>query len=95
MAVLNEHITELQEKLQVLLKAYRQVQKENQRLEKELNSVQQLQLSNTAALSVLEQKLAAARMSSGSWDPEEKIKLQKQIDTYLKEIDKCLALLHA
>ncbi|HPH36247.1 MAG TPA: hypothetical protein PL108_01215, partial [Sediminibacterium sp.] len=65
MAVLNEHITELQEKLQVLLKAYRQVQKENQRLEKELNSIQQLQLSNTAALSVLEQKLAAARMSSG------------------------------
>jgi prefoldin subunit 5 len=41
MAVLNEHITELQEKLQVLLKAYRQVQKENQRLEKELSTIQQ------------------------------------------------------
>lgn len=95
MALLNEHITELQEKLQVLLKAYRQVQKENQRLEKELSTALQLQASNTAALTILEQKLAAARMSSGNWDPEEKIKLQKQIDTYLKEIDKCLALLHA
>ncbi len=95
MALLNEHITELQEKLQVLLKAYRQVQKENQRLEKELSTALQLQASNHAALTVLEQKLAAARMSSGNWDPEEKIKLQKQIDTYLKEIDKCLALLHA
>jgi SMC interacting uncharacterized protein involved in chromosome segregation len=95
MALLNEHITELQEKLQALLKAYRQVQKENLRLEKELSNIQQLQASNTAALSVLEQKLSAANINSGSWDPEEKIKLQKQIDTYLKEIDKCLALLHA
>lgn len=95
MALLNEHIIELQEKLQALLKAYRQVQKENQRLEKELSNIQQLQLSNSAALSALEQKLAAASMGSGSWDLEEKIKLQKQIDTYLKEIDKCLALLHA
>lgn len=95
MAVLNQHMIELQEKLQTLLKAYRQVQKENQRLEKELNSIQQLQENNTAALSVMEQKLASASMSSGSWDPAEKLKLQKQIDGYLKEIDKCLALLHA
>lgn len=95
MAELNEHINELQDKLQLLLKAYRQLQKENQRLEKELNSALQLQASNDAALSVLEQKLAAARMSNGNWDPEAKQKLQKQIDTYLKEIDKCLALLHA
>ncbi len=95
MSQLNEHITELQEKLQTLLKAYRQVQKENQRLETELNNMKQLQASNNAALSVLEQKLAAARMSTGNWDPEEKLKLQKKIDTYLKEIDKCLALLHA
>lgn len=95
MAVLNQHMIELQEKLQTLLKAYRQVQKENQRLEKELNSIQNLQESNNAALTVLEQKLAAANMSSGSWDLEEKLKLQKQIDGYLREIDKCLALLHA
>ena len=95
MAVLNQHMIELQEKLQTLLKAYRQVQKENQRLEKELSSIQDLQVSNHAALNVLEQKLAAANMSSGSWDPAEKLKLQKQIDGYLKEIDKCLALLHA
>jgi chromosome segregation ATPase len=95
MAELNEHINELQDKLQLLLKAYRQLQKENQRLERELSSALELQASNTTALSVLEQKLATARMSSGNWDPEAKQKLQKQIDTYLKEIDKCLALLHA
>lgn len=95
MAELNQHMIELQEKLQTLLKAYRQIQKENRRLEKELSSIHAFQESNNATLSLLEQKLAAARMSTGNWDPEEKLKLQKQIDGYLKEIDKCLALLHA
>lgn len=95
MSLLNQHIAELQEKLQTLLKAYRQLELENQRLEKELTDLRQLQVSNTHALSALEQKLAAARITSGTWDPQEKLKLQKQIDSYLKEIDKCLALLHA
>jgi len=95
MSLLNQHIAELQEKLQTLLKAYRQLELENQRLEKELTELRQLQVNNTHALSVLEQKLAAARITSGNWDPQEKLKLQKQIDSYLKEIDKCLALLHA
>lgn len=95
MSLLNQHIAELQEKLHTLLKAHRQLVLENQRLEKELSSLQQLQASNTNALSALEQKLAAARITNGTWDPQEKLKLQKQIDSYLKEIDKCLALLHA
>ena len=95
MSLLNQHIAELQEKLQTLLKAYRQLVLENQRLEKELTELRQLQVSNTHALSALEQKLSAARITSGNWDPQEKLKLQKQIDSYLKEIDKCLALLHA
>ncbi len=95
MSLLNQHIAELQEKLQTLLKAYRQLELENQRLEKELTELRQLQVNNTHALSALEQKLAAARITSGNWDPQEKLKLQKQIDNYLKEIDKCLALLHA
>lgn len=95
MSLLNQHITDLQEKLQTLLKAYRQLELENQRLEKELIDIRQLQISNAHALSALEQKLAVASITSDDWDPQEKLKLQKQIDSYLKEIDKCLALLHA
>ena len=45
MSLLNQHIAELQEKLQTLLKAYRQLELENQRLEKELTDLRQLQIA--------------------------------------------------
>lgn len=95
MVILNEHMGQLQEKLQLLLKEYRQLQKENHRLEKEVANLQQSQNTKAIELVQMEQKIAAAQFSGGNWDEAEKNMLQKKIDAYLKEIDKCLALLHA
>lgn len=96
MVVLNESIAELQEKIQLLLKAYKSIQKENLLLQKELDSAQQQQVLGKQKLSQLEQQLAAAQLSGGGIvDEPEKQKLQQKIDAYLKEIDQCLALLHA
>ncbi len=92
---LNTHIIHLHEKLQLLIRAYKQLQKENGKLQKEIAVLQSDQKDKNEQLAHLEQKVAAVQLTGGSQNEAEKAQLQKKIDTYLKEIDKCLALLHA
>ena len=92
---LNTHIIHLHEKLQLLIRAYKQLQKENGKLQKEIAVLQSDQKDKNIQLAHLEQKVAAVQLTGGSQNEAEKAQLQKKIDTYLKEIDKCLALLHA
>ncbi|HJV20270.1 MAG TPA: hypothetical protein VJ552_10370 [Sediminibacterium sp.] len=91
----NTNIDLLQEKLQLLIREYRQLQKENSRLQKDIAVLQSEQQKRAGQLEQLEQKVAAVQLTGGNRDEAEKARLQKKIDTYLKEIDKCLALLHA
>ncbi len=95
MTDINQHIHHLHEKLQLLIKEYKQVQKENKKLQKEIAVLQSNQLAKNQQVEQLEQKVTAVQITGGNWDDSQKQALQKKIDTYLKEIDKCLALLHA
>lgn len=92
---ISANISHLQEKLQLLIKEFKQLQKENNRLLKEIANAKLEKEANSSHLNQLEQKVAALQLTSGNWNDAEKIGLQKKIDSYLKEIDKCLALLHA
>ena len=92
---LNTHIIHLHEKLQLLIRAYKQLQKENGKLQKEIAVLQSDQKDKNIQLAHLEQKVAAVQLTGGSQNEAEKAQLQKKIDTYLTEIDICLALLHA
>ncbi|MEN9598707.1 MAG: hypothetical protein RL596_1018 [Bacteroidota bacterium] len=95
MLELHAAIDELQLKMQELLNAHKQLRKENERLQKELSQTLQQEATLQEQLQQLDQKLAAARISNSNWTVLEKQALQKKIDNYLKEIDKCMALLHA
>jgi len=95
MTDINANISHLQEKLQMLIKEFKQLQKENNRLLKDIATAKAEKEANSNQLNQLEQKLSAVQLTSGNWNETEKVGLQKKIDAYLKEIDKCLALLHA
>jgi chromosome segregation ATPase len=95
MTDINANISHLQEKLQLLIKEFKQLQKENNRLLKDIAVAKAEKEVKINQLNQLEQKVAAVQLTSGNWNDAEKAGLQKKIDTYLKEIDKCLALLHA
>lgn len=95
MTDINANISHLQEKLQLLIKEFKQLQKENNRLLKDIATAKAEKEANSNQLNQLEQKLSAVQLTSGNWNETEKVGLQKKIDAYLKEIDKCLALLHA
>jgi len=77
----------LQEKLQVLLKNYVAMEKENQQLKAKLSQAQENQDQLANHLKELETKLAAASMRQSNMDPADKAKWIKQIDQYIKEID--------
>ncbi|MDE3145474.1 MAG: hypothetical protein KGL19_15060 [Bacteroidota bacterium] len=85
----------IQQKLQQLLKQYQTVQKENAQLKKEAEKQKIIINSKTEQIELLQQKLDAVQVGVNNWSDDEKINLQKRIDTYLKEIDKCLSLLNA
>ena len=94
MVDLDLQIKNIQDKLQLLLKQQSVLAKENQRLKKELDKAVSLLEEKEQLIQNLHQKLDTLKLGSGNLDASEKQALGKRIDIYLKEIDKCLALLN-
>jgi hypothetical protein len=94
MVDLDLQIKSIQDKLQQLLKQQAVLYKENQRLKKELEKASSLNEEKQALVQALQQQTDVLKLGSGTMDEAEKNALGKRIDVYLKEIDKCLALLN-
>ena len=94
MVDLDLQIKSIQDKLQQLLKQQAVLHKENQRLKKELDKATGLNEEKQALVQALQQQTDVLKLGSGTLDEAEKNALGKRIDVYLKEIDKCLALLN-
>lgn len=84
----------IQAKLQQVLKQYMLLQKENTRLKKELSKSQQDNSGKSEQLQALQQQVDVLKLGMSGWNDNEKAELEKRIDVYLKEIDKCIALLN-
>ena len=94
MVDLDLQIKSIQDKLQQLLKQQSILQKENQRLKKDLEKVGSQNLEKQAVVQSLQEQMDVAKLGTENLTAEEKKALSKRIDGYLKEIDKCLALLN-
>lgn len=93
MSHLNEHISRVSEKLQLLLKQYHALQKENERLKQELEQERNSGNEMKEKAAWLQQQVEIAKVYSGEAEQETKNELEKRINTYIKEIDQCIALL--
>jgi chromosome segregation ATPase len=95
MEEMQDQIQRIENKVQQLLKVYSHAQKEIQRLQKEnLNLTEQLQ-SQAEQARQLHQRVDARNFAGSNLEEKAKKDLEKRINTYLKDIDKCLALLHS
>ena len=94
MADLDLQLKSLQEKLQQLLKQQLVLHKENQRLHKELDKAGNANKEKEQFIQNLQQKVDTLKLGAGNLDESDKAALGKKIDGYLKEIDKCIALLN-
>jgi len=91
---LDTQLKTIQAKLQQVLKEYQLVKKENVQLKKELERSQQNNADKAEQLQNFQQKVDVLNLGVRGWSEEEKMELEKRIDVYLKEIDKCIALLN-
>jgi len=90
---LEQHIQRITEKLQQLLKQYRYVQKENEKLKKELQDIRAMHTERSKQIEDLEQKVAILKTATNNMSEQDKKDLEKRINQYIKEIDRCISVL--
>jgi chromosome segregation ATPase len=88
-----EHLKRIQDKLQQLLKQHSAVQKENIRLREELDAALQKVSTQQKGADELKQQVSVLKMNAGEMSETDKKEFEKRINSYLKEIDRCIALL--
>jgi len=83
----------IQDKLQQLLKQYAVLQKENNRMKEELQRDTKNTLVNQQHIDDLKQQVEVLKITSGNWDETDRKEFEKRINSYIKEIDRCITLL--
>ncbi len=93
MTDLQSNIKNINEKLQRLLRNYQQLQKDNERQTKLIKELQATKDKNTEQIAVMQQQLEILKASAGQMNAADKKIFEKNINQYIKEIDKCIGLL--
>ena len=93
MSEIESHITLVNEKLQQLLKKYAALKKENESLSVQLGKLKNKEEEFANTTSLLNEKINILQVASGSISGSEQKDFEKRINQYIKEIDKCIALL--
>lgn len=86
-------IRRIQDKLQQLLRQRDLLQKENGRLKEDLGRVQEELLERTTKLEQLQSQVEVLRVTKVVMSEEEKRALEKRLGLYIREIDRCIAML--
>ena len=93
MSTTEQHLKRIQEKLQQLLKQHAAVMKENNKLREELDTVRKKLMVQQKSADELKQQVSVLKVSAGEMNEQDKKEFEKRINGYLKEIDRCIALL--
>jgi len=94
MQQMEAQIKRLQDKLQRLIQQYQLMQKENSKLKRELEEEKSLHDLKSAQAEQLSQQVAILKYAKGEMKPDEKTMMEKRLNQYMKEIDKCITLLN-
>ncbi len=86
-------VRRIQDKLQQLLRQRELLQKENGRLKEDMHQLQEELLERTAKLDQLQQQVEILRATKAAMSEEEKRALEKRLGQYIREIDRCIAML--
>lgn len=88
-----QHLKRIQEKLQLLLKEHAAIQNENGKLKEELVAANKKTTDQQKKVDELRQHISILKASSENMSEADKKEFEKRINGYLKEIDKCIAML--
>ena len=76
-----------------MLKNYAALQKENEQLSVSLSIARSQKEADAERISQLEQQIGVLKSAAGQMSEAEKKVFEKNINQYIKEIDKCIGLL--
>lgn len=88
-----QHLKRIQDKLQQLLKQHAAVQKENSKLKEDLALAQQKISTQQKGTDELKQQVSILKVSAGEMSEADKKDFEKRINGYVKEINRCIAIL--
>jgi chromosome segregation ATPase len=88
-----QHLKRIQEKLLVLLKNHQALQKENHWLKEELRKSKQQVGLNKSNIDELKQQVNIMKMNSTQMSEVDKKEFESRLNSYVKEIDRCIAML--
>jgi hypothetical protein len=89
-----QHIRRIQEKLQGLQKQFQQVNRDKDRLQQELLSSLERDRLQQLKIQELEKQLELSKAVRTDMSEDDRQALERRINQYLREIDKCIALLN-
>ena len=93
MAVLEQNIKRINDKLQQLLKNYHLLQKDNERQGKLIAALQQEKEKDAQQITTLKEQVNILKAAAGQMNETDKKAFEKNINQYIREIDKCISLL--
>lgn len=91
---IDHHIKSIQPKLQLLLKKYALLEKENMHIKNENENFKSREKELILKIVTLEQQVNILKASTGTLDGNEKINFEKDINRYIRNLDKCIAMLN-
>jgi len=94
MSQLEQQLKRMNEKLQQLLKQYHSVQKENERLRNEFQQMTSRFNAASVESEKWHQQTEILKLSKEQMNDTEKKAFEKRLNQYVKEIDRCIALLN-
>lgn len=93
MSELELQVKRIGEKLQQLLMQRDALLKENEKLKSKVAALGSGHSNDTIRLEQLQQQVELLRLSKGEMNSTEKRALEKRLSQYIREIDRCIALL--
>jgi chaperonin cofactor prefoldin len=90
---IQDQIGRIQGKVQELLKQNNQLHKENLQHRKTIESLQTQKETFEKRIRALEEQQNILKSAAGNLNPAEKKAFENNINRYMREIDKCIALL--
>ena len=94
MSQLEQQLKRMNEKLQQLLKQYHSLQKENERLKHECQQMTSRFNAVSDESDKWHQQTEILKLSKEQMNEAEKKTFEKRLSQYVKEIDRCIALLN-
>lgn len=93
MQVIESHISRIQSKLQALLKKHATLRKESEQQQELIAKLQQEQAAKDKKIRLLEEQQYILKSAAGNLEGADKKAFEQTLSKYIREIDKCIALL--